>query len=513
MAAPVPAGPPALPELARPVRQHPLPGREDHIIEPLTPPGERQFDNVGRIRFEGTNSRSEGLSVEVGDDSATTGSSAAQTAEVGVMAATTGAETQAKPAGLQKGRGNSCEAAVPSGAADLTPLPNSALVHAVPLSREQAFDIVVRARMLSTADKARRKGRQDTPASDRTRADYRGKCVLMDRALRELQGQDRPVSSQDLAEVLSRYAAKKSSFYKMYAAYRGRALDRLNELLILQNTMQAVGDRSKRWLDCVAELEAAMAGFEAIDAVSHGDCLALSGGKVVRSQSKKQVLTRLQPGWFEAFLALSQKSLTYRSPALLMCLCGFRPEELNGDRRLKHGLMPGITASLTECHVIVKIPGAKVRRTAGQPERSLSLRRDALPDWFIEELAAAGGTRTYTAKPNNIARHVTRVSAQLYPRTYLQKPRDILISPYVFRHFLATNLRDSGWETEEIAVVLGESVGDTVRHYGLGRRVASKGPRTSEVVRGTASGVRTVRPVDRSGLNAVRKPKAAPKAS
>lgn len=513
MAALDPAGPPALPELARPVRQHPVPGREDHIIEPLTPPGERQFDNVGRTRFEEMGTRSGGLSVEVGDDSATTGSSAAQTAEVGVMAATTAAEPQAKPAGLQVGRGDSGEAAVPPGAADLTALPDPAPRHAMLLSQAQAFDIVVRARALSTQDKARRKGRKDTPASEKTQADYRGKCALLDRALGELQRQGRPVSSQDLAQVLSRYAAKKSSFYKMYAGYRWRALDRLTTLLIVQNTMQAVGDRSKKWLDCVAELEGAMADLQAIDAVSHEDCLTLSGGKVVRSQSKKEVLTRLKPGWFEAFLAQSHKSVTYRSPALLMCLCGFRPEELSGDRRLKHGLMPGITASLTECHVIVKIPGAKVRRTAGQPERSFALRRDALPDWFIEELAAAGGSKIYTEKPANIARHFTRISEQLYPRKYLKRPRDILISPYVFRHFLVTSLRDAGWETEEIAVVLGESVGDTVRHYGLGRRAASKSPRTSEVVRGTASSARTVRPVDRSGLNAVRKPGAAPKAS
>ena len=82
--------------------------------------------------------------------------------------------------------------------------------------------------------------------------------------VRRRQGQGRPVSSQDLAQVLSRYAAKKSSFYKMYAGYRWRALDRLTTLLIVQNTMQAVGDRSKKWLDCVAELEGAMADLEAI---------------------------------------------------------------------------------------------------------------------------------------------------------------------------------------------------------------------------------------------------------
>lgn len=62
------------------------------------------------------------------------------------------------------------------------------------------------ARTLSTTDKARRKKRKDTSASEKTQADYRGKCALLDRALGELQGQGRPVSSQDLAQVLSRYA-------------------------------------------------------------------------------------------------------------------------------------------------------------------------------------------------------------------------------------------------------------------------------------------------------------------
>lgn len=511
MAAPDPAGPPALPDSARPVRQHPLLGKENYIIEPPRSPDPGQFDNVVRTPFEERGTRSGGLSVEVGGAIPTTGSFAQRTAEVGGMASPTGAETQARPAGLQVGRGDSCEAAGLPGAADLTPLPSPAamanltLKRAVPLTKEQAFEIVVKARTLSMMDKAKRKKRQDTPASEKTRVDYRGKCALMDKALGELQGQVRPALSQDLEHVLSQYAARKSSFYKMYAAYRWRALDRLNELLIVQGAMQAVGDRSSKWLDCVGELEGAGAAFEAIDAVSLKGCVALSGVKAVRSQSKKAVLRQLQSGWFEAFLAQSETSKTYRSPALLMCLCGFRPEELSDDRRLGRGLVPGITASLTPCHVIVKIPGAKVRKTAGQPERSFSLRRDALPAWFIEELVAAGGTKTYTEKPANIARHFTRVSEQLYPRKHLQKPRDILISPYVFRHFLATNLRDAGWETQEIAVVLGESVGDTVRRYGLGRRVASKSPQVSAVVRGTASADRKVRPVDRSGLHALRK--------
>lgn len=47
----------------------PRPGGQDHIIEPERL-GARQFDNVGRIRFEGTNSRSEGplLGSEAGQE-------------------------------------------------------------------------------------------------------------------------------------------------------------------------------------------------------------------------------------------------------------------------------------------------------------------------------------------------------------------------------------------------------------------------------------------------------------
>ena len=131
------------------------------------------------------------------------------------------------------------------------------------------------------------------------------------------------------------------------------------------------------------------------------------------------MLRRLKPGWFEAFLALIEKCKTYRSPALLLCLCGFRPEKLGANRRLKHGLVQGIETRLTDEHVVVKIPGAKVCRTAGQPERLFSLRRDMLPKWFIEKLMAAGGSKICTVNPDNIPRQFTRVSEQFSPRKHL----------------------------------------------------------------------------------------------
>lgn len=114
MGAPEPSGVPAVCVSAKPVWRHPFPGRDNHIIEPLKPLGAGQFDNVVRTRFEERGTRSGGPSVEVGDDSAATGSSAKRTAQVGVMAAPTGAETQASPAGLQEGNGEQQQSGCPS---------------------------------------------------------------------------------------------------------------------------------------------------------------------------------------------------------------------------------------------------------------------------------------------------------------------------------------------------------------------------------------------------------------
>ena len=77
-------------------------------------------------------------------------------------------------------------------------------------------------------------------------------------------------------------------------------------------------------------------------------------------------------------------------------------------------------------------------------------------------------------------------------------------------------MREDGWETQNIAAVIGEGTADTVRLYGTRVRIRSKSPRVLAIDVKMVQGARPVCPVDSSGLNAVLnyqaklRPEAAP---
>ena len=473
----------------------PRPGGQDHIIEPERL-GARQFDNVGRIHSVGMNLRSKGLfGSEVGAGGMTAGPSASQTGSVGVPVATTVDPGQASPASAH---------VVNVGRSGVSSASHGAMqTDSEMMSDARAFDIIKKARAVVQEDKAQRKKRKDSPACETTQDDYAQKCKLIDDALDALD-EMRDFETPTLVHVLMRYADKKSSFYKMRAALKWRCLNKLKQLLSAQDAMQRAGQRDPAWRQCISAVGAALMELDEIRDASHAECLAYSGREVRRTESKKEVLRRLQPGWKDAFLKLSAQSLTYRAPALLMCLCGFRPAELSKFRVLNDGgkqrFEQGVLAVLQHDHVLVTIPGAKVRDSAGQPERCFALRREALPGWFIEELLPTG-SKSYAQVPANVSRHFDRISVKLYPRKHSKNPKDVRITPYVFRHALVTELRRAGWETEEIAAVLGESVSETVRHYGLRAGPGTIEPGQVAVARHTTTTTREVRTVDRRGLD------------
>jgi hypothetical protein len=77
----------------------------------------------------------------------------------------------------------------------------------------------------------------------------------------------------------------------------------------------------------------------------------------------------------------------------------------------------------------------------------------------------------------------------------------VILSAYLFRHALVTELREDGWDTSDIAAVIGESTADTVAWYGLRRRGGgSVKPKKIAVVAGSIQTAVPVRPPDLSGL-------------
>jgi len=145
----------------------------------------------------------------------------------------------------------------------------------------------------------------------------------------------------------------------------------------------------------------------------------------------------------------------------------------------------------------MKITGGKVRETAGQPWRVLSVPAEQLPTWFLE---AIGTAPTIVSAPTGAMRaYLGRLSTRVFdPRKDKSMPK---LSAYMFRHALATDMRAAGWSSEEIAGALGQRSACTARWYGLRKR-GSKSPNAAvSVARGSVMTAVPVAPTDKSWLS------------
>jgi len=353
------------------------------------------------------------------------------------------------------------------------------------LSDAEAFEIVKRARSMLVNDKESRARRKDTPPGPSTRDTYQRKCKLVDAWMAAIQ--DTCVTP--LKAVMSQYAPHKQSFCVMRAALKWRAIARVRSQLQALAALQRERLRDAGWHRGLRELNRMASELHQVLDLDHAECLELSQREAVRGKSKKNTLRRLKPGWRDAFLAANEHSQTYKRACVLMRFCGFRPGELQ----------TGVEAELIGDQVRVQISGGKVRETAGQPWRRFSLYADRLPAWFVTELKS--GRKTFTADADNMRTHLARISAGLYPRKYKEGQQDIILSAYVFRHALVTDLRGEGWSIEDIAAVLGESAAETANWYGLRPQRGARDVEPSAVVKGSTETCRPIRPPDRAWLN------------
>jgi integrase len=355
------------------------------------------------------------------------------------------------------------------------------------LTIDQAFAIVVQARAVVSTIKETSRARKDTTPSDRTLKTYATKCEIIDR---EMIGKDW-ASLEDVASVLGQYAQKKNSFYVMRAAVLGRAIKKLKALLKGQEAIQSVERHSKRWRERVIDLQLAMREVVVLQEATVAACLERTKKTAQRASSKKSTLKNLPKDWREKFLLENEKSPTYRDAGILLRHCGMRPRELE----------TGVVAKIVGNHLLVEIKGAKVRTNAGQPLRTFKLRIDKLSTRFVEEIAKAGGERTFAVNKDSMRAHLRRLSRVMFPPTDKRKP--VIISAYVFRHALATDLREQGWQTEKIAAVLGERCSETTRHYGIRRFGGSSRAPDSVIDRDSVQTTRKVRAPDRTGLDSI----------
>jgi hypothetical protein len=96
--------------------------------------------------------------------------------------------------------------------------------------------------------------------------------------------------------------------------------------------------------------------------------------------------------------------------------------------------------------------------------------------------------------------HLGRLSTAVLNPEYRKNGCQENLSAYLFRHALVTQMRESGWESDEIAVAIGESSAETTRLYGLRVRGGKKPKVPIAMEKNSVAAARAVKPADTQGL-------------
>lgn len=180
-----------------------------------------------------------------------------------------------------------------------------------------------------------------------------------------------------------------------------------------------------------------------------------------RTRSKRQTLSYLShhPGWRERlFLHIAEK---HKAAAAVCALTGARPSEVTrGVEVIREGNA-----------LMLRIHGAKLTQHSGQPERFLRVALDTIEARYLHALVEAGPVTVSTGAQAFCAA-VERAGRRAFPHA-----RQCL-SPYVYRHAIASSLKAEGHEPERIAECLGHRATESQSAYGR----AAHGGRASGVL-------------------------------
>lgn len=351
-----------------------------------------------------------------------------------------------------------------------------------------AFDdeeaVALRRRCLATIVSARNAVKEFNEPSNTTQADYMG------RAIRMFESASRSLHDEVTAwmDVLTPYAPKSNSFYKMRAAACYRARQLLRELLSQQCATQRVHGMSRQWLAEVEETERALQTLKIIAEVERQELLDLSGLPSQGVTSKRHTLKLLPDDWRQQVVDRAQSSDTYRDALSVLALTGCRPLELEW----------GVCVSLDFPHAVMRILGAKGTDVAGQPWREIKVDYKALAPSLLDAAQRNAEVWVRVGSTAGLRNAVRDWGKALWPK-------GPSLCPYHFRHALAEDLREAGWTAEEIGAVLGHRVSETSAAYGRKRREGQGrgGVRPVTIVRGSVRTAVAVRPLKPFNLAAV----------
>jgi integrase len=364
---------------------------------------------------------------------------------------------------------------------------NAVTSDAPPLpSKEQGLEIIRQARQLVKMARLISPGSVEnyTRKSDRMLAEFD-----------ELGGDD----GARWAIVLKPFVPKANSFFAMRAAAAWRIREKLRALLatLQARIRMALGNVADvEWRKTLMQIERHTACLRALEAIDRSNLLRSSGSESSKVESKRADLCRFKTDWRDEMVEASEHD-TYGEAVWVLAVTGCRPQEL----------VNGVELRPEFDRITVKIKGAKVSASSGQPWRELDVSWRSVTVSLEERLAGRESLTMRIFSTAGLRKAVAAVGRRLWPKGKR-------VCPYHFRHQLAEDMRESGRTADEIAAALGQRVGETASHYGRRSRKGQGGvAREPDVIRGavrTAKPVRSAAPFDPASVTkkSGRKPRA-----
>lgn len=257
---------------------------------------------------------------------------------------------------------------------------------------------------------------------------------------------------------LLRQTTKASTWYVRRAAVKNRTEHLMRGLLKrqdqLQRTLRSAPPDDPRWLEFKSLIHELDLWSDLHKTVASAPALAWEERKP--RQSKRSALRGLPGDWCERVV---KRMPSYRNAVLVSAAAGLRPSEL----------AKGVRISIDGDLLTVLIQGSKVGSDTGQPWRKLSwsVRH---PSPIIQALIAevrAGLTDIRISSPKQFQGAVRAAGEREWPG------RAEKLSPYCFRHQVASDMKGGGIANIDISAALGHTstaTKSTYGHYRIGRR-------------------------------------------
>lgn len=308
--------------------------------------------------------------------------------------------------------------------------------------RSQAFEIVRRCRSMISDIKPRR------PA---TLLDYAKKH----RQLESQRRDDETATDLDLwKETLLPYVAAPRSFRAYKAALCCHWELQIQDVLAQQAAIQREGGDAFVWLDLLGRLrplEDLLQGIRAsrLDSPEWAD-LGIQRREASSKERDLAILSSAHPNWLGRTL-LAMRRTKYLEQVRVLSRCGSRPVEfLEGGVRVMRGERGTFR---------MKVIGAKVRDHAGQPWRLITLSDALLPAAWARRLRSEEGFDVVVESVAALRESLRRVSERLFPGMPA-------VTPYSFRHAVASQWRAQGASETDVGGSLGHAVSETQEDYG-----------------------------------------------